>query len=159
MNVGAFGVLAALEWDGEQGSVQTLDSLAGAGYRYPVLGVAMGVFLFALTGFPPLGGFIGKYLVFAAAVNSGLTWLAVIGVLASVVSAYYYLRILVVMWMRSEDEAPEAARPSLALAPSTAAVLGVCAVLLLVLGVVPGGLIEAAEGYFSGAGAVLSAVR
>ncbi|MEM1055050.1 MAG: NADH-quinone oxidoreductase subunit N [Bacteroidota bacterium] len=159
MNVGAFGVLAALEWDGEQGAAQDLDSLSGSGYRYPVLGVAMGVFLFALTGFPPLGGFIGKYLVFAAAVDAGLTWLAVIGVLASVVSAYYYLRILVVMWMKTDDDLAVNAKPLLALNRSTAAVLCVCAVLLLILGVVPGGLIETAEGYFAGSDAALSALR
>src|SRR5690606_36405492 len=69
MNVGAFGVMAALEWDGEQGAAQTVDSLAGAGYRRPLLGVAMGVCMFALTGFPPLAGFFGKYFVFAAAID------------------------------------------------------------------------------------------
>lgn len=159
MNVGAFGVLAALEWDGEQGMVQDMDSLAGAGYRRPVLGVTMGVFLFALTGFPPLAGFIGKYLVFAAAVDAGLTWLAVVGVLASVVSAYYYLRILVVMWMRPETDAPEAARQPLALATSTVAVLAVCAGLLLLLGVIPGSLIDTAQGYFETTSAVISAMR
>ena len=157
MNVGAFGVLAALEWDGEQGAEQTLDSLAGAGYRKPVLGVAMGVFMFALTGFPPLAGFMGKYFVFAAAVDSGLTWLAVVGVLASVVSAYYYLRVLVVLWMRDGDEAPEAARGPLAITPGTQAVLVVCAILLLVFGVVPGVVSGPAEGFFEGAGALLSA--
>ena len=156
MNIGAFGVIAALEWDSDQGATQTLDSLAGSGYRRPILGVTMGVFLFALTGFPPLGGFIGKYLVFKAAIGAGLTWLTVIGVLASVVSAYYYLRVLVVMWMRSEDEAPQEARGALALSPATSAVLGVCAIVLLLLGVVPGGLIEAVQSYFAGT-AVLSA--
>jgi NADH-quinone oxidoreductase subunit N len=157
MNVGAFGVLAVLEWDGEQGAEQTLDSLAGAGYRKPVLGVAMGVFMFALTGFPPLAGFLGKYFVFAAAVDAGLTWLAVVGVLASVVSAYYYLRVLVVLWMKSEDEAPEAARGALALTPATSAVLIVCAVLLLLFGVLPGVVIGPAEGFFEGAGALMTA--
>ena len=68
MNVGAFGVMGALEWDGEQGADQSLASLAGVGYRKPFLGVAMAVFMFALTGFPPFAGFIGKYLVFSAAV-------------------------------------------------------------------------------------------
>ena len=158
MNIGAFGVLAALEWDGEQGAEQSLDSLAGAGYRHPLLGVTMGVFMFALTGFPPLAGFIGKYLVFAAAVDSGLTWLAVIGVLASVVSAYYYIRILVVMWMQAPEEAPEAARRPFALAPVTSVVLGLCAVLLLLLGILPGGVIEAAESFFGGV-ATMTALR
>ena len=149
MNVGAFGVLAALEWDGEQGADQTLDTLAGAGYRQPFLGVAMGVFMFALTGFPPLAGFIGKYLVFAAAIDAGLTWVAVVGVLASVVSAYYYLRVLVVLWMRPETDAPAAARVPFRVAPGTAVALGVCVVALLGLGVLPGGVVGAVQGFFA----------
>ena len=148
MNVGAFGVMGALEWDGEQGADQDLDSLAGVGYRKPWLGVAMGVFMFALTGFPPLAGFIGKYLVFAAAVDAGLVWLAILGVLASVVSGYYYLRVLVVMWMKSPDEAPDNAKLAFPVAPATAVVLGVCVVALLALGVLPAGLIDATGAAF-----------
>ncbi|MBQ89792.1 MAG: NADH-quinone oxidoreductase subunit N [Acidimicrobiaceae bacterium] len=142
MNVGAFGVMGALEWDKEQGADQDLDSLAGVGYRKPFLGVMMGVFMFALTGFPPLAGFIGKYLVFAAAVDAGLTWLAIVGVLASVVSGYYYLRVLVVMWMKSPDEAPANAQQPFPVGRATAAVVAVCALALLVLGVLPGHVID-----------------
>ena len=139
MNVGAFGVMAVLEWDGQQGAEQTTDSLAGVGYRRPLVGVVMGVFMFALAGFPPLAGFFGKYFVFAAAVDGGLVWLAVVGVLASVVSAYYYLRVLVALWMRDPDEAPEAARAAPFAVPTpTAVVLVACAVGLLALGLVPG---------------------
>jgi NADH-quinone oxidoreductase subunit N len=149
MNVGAFGVMAALEWDGEQGAVQTVDSLAGMGFRRPLLGVAMGVFMFALTGFPPLAGFFGKYFVFAAAVDGGLVWLAVVGVLASVVSAYYYLRVLVAFWMRSPEEAPEPVRAQAFPLPAlSAAVLVACAVGLLALGLVPGLVADAAGAYF-----------
>src|SRR5690606_28161976 len=75
MNIGAFGVMAMLEWDGKEGRVQDIDSLAGVGLRKPVLGVTMGVFMFSLTGFPPLGGFFGKLAVFAPAIDAGLTWL------------------------------------------------------------------------------------
>jgi NADH-quinone oxidoreductase subunit N len=149
MNVGAFGVLALLEWDGELGAEQTVDSLAGVGLRRPLLGVAMGVFMFALTGFPPLAGFFGKYFVFAAAVDGGLVWLAVVGVLASVVSAYYYLRVLVALWMRSPDEAPEPVRAAAFPVPRlSAAVLVACAVGLLALGLVPGLVADAAGAYF-----------
>ncbi|MEM1115901.1 MAG: NADH-quinone oxidoreductase subunit N [Bacteroidota bacterium] len=153
MNVGAFAVMGALEWDGEQGADQDLDSLAGIGYRKPFLGVAMGVFMFALTGFPPLAGFIGKYLVFAAAVDAGLTWVAIIGVLASVVSGYYYLRVLVVMWMRDPDEAPDNAKQPFPVGTATAAVVAACAVALLLLGVLPAGVIDATASAF-GADAV-----
>ena len=148
MNVGAFGVMGALEWDGDQGADQSLDSLAGIGYRKPFLGVAMGVFMFALTGFPPLAGFIGKVLVFAAAVDAGLVWLAIVGVLASVVSGYYYLRVLVVMWMKSPDEAPDNARQPFPVGTATALVIGGCAVALLALGVLPAGLIEVTTAAF-----------
>lgn len=150
MNLGAFGVVAALEWDGEQGTEQTLDSLAGVGFRRPVLGVTMGVFMFALIGFPPLAGFIGKYKVFAAAIAADLTWLAVVGVIASIVSAFYYLRVLVVFWMRDPAESPEAVRTAaFPVGAATAAVLVACAVGLLVFGVLPGGVLEATQAYFS----------
>lgn len=148
MNVGAFGVMGALEWDDEQGAGQDLDSLAGIGYRKPFLGVAMGVFMFALTGFPPLAGFIGKYLVFAAAIDAGLVWLAILGVLASVVSGYYYLRVLVVMWMTSPDEAPDNARLEFPVARATAIVVTICAVALLVLGILPAGVIDVTAAAF-----------
>ncbi len=149
MNLGAFGVMAALEWDDEQGAGQTLDSLAGVGYRRPVLGVTMGVFMFALTGFPPLAGFIGKYMVFAAAVDAGMTWLAFVGVTASIVSAFYYLRVLVALWMRSEDESTERVRQSAFPASGlTVAVLVGCAVALLFFGVLPGGVLETTQAFF-----------
>lgn len=157
MNVGAFGVLGALEWDGRAGAAQTLDSLAGIGYRRPWMAAALGVFMFALTGFPPLAGFIGKYLVFSAAIRADLTWLAVVGVLASVVSAVYYLRVLVVVWMRKPEDAPaEVQAAAFPVARATALVVGLCAVALLALGVLPGTLIDLAEsGYRTGVLAAL----
>ena len=150
MNIGAFGVIAVLEWDNEQGAVQTVDSLAGMGYRKPLLGLTMGVFMFALTGFPPLAGFFGKYFVFATAVDGGLTWLAIVGVLASAISAYYYLRVLVAFWMRSPDEEPEAVqREGFAVSMGVQVVLVACAVGLLVLGLVPGLVMEFAGVLFA----------
>jgi NADH-quinone oxidoreductase subunit N len=149
MNLGAFGVMAALEWDAEQGAEQTLDSLAGAGYRKPILGVTMGVFMFALTGFPPLAGFIGKYKVFAAAVEADMTWLALVGVIASIVSAFYYLRVLVAFWMKSPDEGPANVREaSFPVSALTAVVLVTCAVGLLFFGVLPGGVLETTRMFF-----------
>ena len=139
MNIGAFGVMALLEWDGKEGRSQTIDSLAGIGFRKPLLGVTMGIFMFSLTGFPPLGGFFGKVAVFAPAIDAGLTWLAIVGFLASVLSAYYYLRVLFVFWMRSpEDQAAEAKKATFPVPTGSAAVLVLCAVLLLIIGFVPG---------------------
>jgi NADH-quinone oxidoreductase subunit N len=149
MNLGAFGVIGALEWDEEQGATQTIDSLAGIGYRKPILGVTMGIFMFALIGFPPLAGFIGKYLVFVAAIEGGLLWLALIGVLTSIVSAYYYLRVLVAFWMKDPaDQSQQVRQAAFPVSPVTKVVLIVCAVGLLVFGIVPGGVMELTEALF-----------
>ena len=153
MNIGAFGVMALLEWDGKTGREQTLDSLSGVGLRRPLLGVTMGFFMFSLIGFPPLGGFIGKYAIFAPAIAAGYTWLVILAVLMSAVSAFYYLRVLYVFFMKSPDDAPEAAtaaREAFAVPTGSAAVLVVCAALLLVLGLAPG-LLEVTASYFPAA--------
>jgi len=152
MNIGAFGVMGMLEWDGKQGREQTLSSLAGIGNRRPLLGVAMGVFMFSLIGFPPFGGFIGKYAVFAPAIDAGMTWLAIVGVLMSAVSAYYYLRVLYVFWMQSREDvdAALAVSPN-ALPQATVGATGtlvVCAVALVVLGLFAGGVLETTAGFF-----------
>lgn len=150
MNIGAFGVIALLEWDGKAGQEQTLDSLAGIGLKKPLLGVTMGFFMFSLIGFPPLGGFLGKYAIFAPAIDAGLTWLVIIAVLASAVSAYYYLRVLYVFFMQSPEDTPEAAEASRRAFPvpgASAAVLVICAVALLALGVLPG-LLEVTGSFF-----------
>jgi len=152
MNIGAFGVMGLLEWDGKQGREQTLSSLAGIGNRRPVLGVAMGVFMFSLIGFPPFGGFIGKYAVFGPAIDAGMTWLALIGVLMSAVSAYYYLRVLYVFWMQSREEVEAAAAFSDTAVPratlGATTTLVVCAVALLGLGLFAGGVLETTAGFF-----------
>ncbi|MDX1430133.1 MAG: NADH-quinone oxidoreductase subunit N [Rhodothermales bacterium] len=156
MNIGAFGVMAALEWDGQVGQKQDLNSLAGIGFRKPLLGVTMGFFMFSLTGFPPLGGFIGKYAVFAPAIDAGLTWLVIVGLLASAASAYYYLRVLYVFWMKtpSESNAHILEQLSASRVPvSASVVLVVCAGLLLVLGIYPG-LLESTGAFFSDAASV-----
>jgi NADH-quinone oxidoreductase subunit N len=149
MNIGAFGVIALLEWDEKGGREQTLDSLAGVGHRKPLLGWTMVVFMFSLSGFPPFGGFMGKVAVFGPAIESGLIWLAICGVLASAISAYYYLRVLVVFFMKSEDEVRVPVATNAFPVPTTSAVvLVVCAVALVVLGVYPQ-LLELTESYFS----------
>lgn len=155
MNVAAFGVMAILEWDEAQGREQTLESLAGIGYRKPLLGVVMAVCMFSLIGFPPLGGFIGKWMVFAAAVEADMTWLALIGVLTSVVSAGYYLRVLVYFWMRSEEEQPEAVQSASFPVPTASAfVLTFCAVGIVILGVAPSTVLDLTSAFFDGVSAV-----
>lgn len=151
MNIGAFGVMGLLEWDGKQGREQSLASLAGIGNQRPILGTTMSVFMFSLIGFPPLGGFIGKYAVFAPAIDAGLTWLVLIGVLMSALSAYYYLRVVYVFWMQSPEDVGASGFTEATLPQATPSALGtlvVCAVALLVLGVFFGGVLETTASFF-----------
>jgi NADH-quinone oxidoreductase subunit N len=105
MNVGAFAVACAVERRGEFSS--TLADYAGLGRQQPLLAAAMAVFMLSLTGIPPLVGFWGKLYVFRAAVEADMTWLAILGVLNSAVSAFYYLGVLVQMYMREPAPAAE----------------------------------------------------
>jgi len=100
MNVGAFGVLSMLE--SKDGQNLAFDDYAGLSSKNPILAGLMALFMFSLTGIPPFAGFFGKYYVFAGAIEAGYTWLAVIGVLMSVVSAYYYLRLVVLMYFKEQ---------------------------------------------------------
>lgn len=99
MNVGAFGVVAYYER--QQGLDFTdINNYAGLGFKRPLMGVMLSLFLFSLAGIPPFVGFIGKYMVFAAAIDAGFIALAIVGVLASAASVYYYLRPMVYMYFR-----------------------------------------------------------
>jgi len=126
VTLGGFGVFAALSRDGRE--PLTLQDVAGLGERRPALAAAMTVFLISLTGVPVSAGFVGKFYLFGAAVNSGWVLLAVVGVLMSVVSAYYYLRVVVAMYMSApsaEDTwGPVSFSSRLALAVSAVVVLG-----------------------------------
>ena len=108
MNLGTFAVLVSMRRAGK--SVEGIDDLAGLGRTDPVTAMWMAVFMFSMAGIPPLAGFFGKLYVFLAAVQGGFWTLAVVGVLTSVVSAYYYLRIVKVMYfdapVGSLDRAP-----------------------------------------------------
>jgi NADH-quinone oxidoreductase subunit N len=96
--------------------------------------------MFALAGIPPFAGFFGKYYVFFAAIKARMTWLAIVGVLTSLISAYYYLRIVVLMYFR-EGHADIAAKPSRA----AVAVVIVCAIIVLILGLFPSLVIQIAQ--------------
>jgi NADH-quinone oxidoreductase subunit N len=131
MNLGAFAVVVAV---GKKGSPnEEFNDYAGLGFRYPALAMMMTIFMLSLTGIPPLVGFTGKFYIFSAAVKAGYIWLAVIGVLNSVVSAYYYVRVIVTMYMQEGEKQvePLSARPALATA-IVAATVGT-----ILLGVLP----------------------
>jgi NADH-quinone oxidoreductase subunit N len=103
-NLGAFGVALAIEKD--DGSGTNLEDFVGLAKSRPLLALMMAVFMLSLTGIPLTSGFIGKWFVFKATMDAGLVWLAVIGVLTSVVSAYYYTRIIINMYLRDGEGQP-----------------------------------------------------
>jgi NADH-quinone oxidoreductase subunit N len=103
MNLGTFAVILAMRRRGRM--LEGIDDLAGLSRTDPALALAMAVFMFSMAGIPPLAGFWGKYFIFAAAVQSGLWVLAVIGVLTSVVGAFYYIRVVKVMYFDAPAEA------------------------------------------------------
>src|SRR5438093_133752 len=96
-NIGAFGVIAVI--DSAERPNDLVRDYAGLATDHPALAALMTVFLLSLGGFPPMAGFIAKWYVFSAAVKAGYNWLAIIGVLTSVVSVFFYLRIVVMMYM------------------------------------------------------------
>ncbi|MFN7453447.1 MAG: NADH-quinone oxidoreductase subunit N, partial [Pseudobdellovibrionaceae bacterium] len=138
MTLGAFAIVALIEKD-ENSSVK-IEDLAGYAKKRPLMAFCLTLFLLSLAGIPPLVGFFGKFYMFAAAIGEGLLWLAVWGVLNSVISVYYYLRPIVVMYMKEgeEDEAPRSFR-------ATKTAILVSAILVVFLGLVSGPLFEAVE--------------
>ena len=136
-NLAAFFAVIAISSKVESDEI---DSYAGVARRAPLLAAALAFALISLTGIPPTAGFMAKVFIFAAAVNSGLVWLAVAGVVNSVVSAYYYLRVIRTMYFLpapSEEAVPSSLVFRLA--------LGITVLGVLVLGLVPGPLMDLAK--------------
>ncbi|MEE8449000.1 MAG: NADH-quinone oxidoreductase subunit N [Thermodesulfobacteriota bacterium] len=131
MNLGAFGIVILLVTGGEERS--RLSDFAGLATSHPVAAAAMALFMLSLTGIPPTAGFVGKFYLFSAAVNAGFIWLAIIAVLNSAVSVYYYLRVIIIMYM---SEASSVERP-LILSPSSVIALVLAAAGTLALGLYP----------------------
>jgi len=98
MNIGAFSAIIALSKKDKE--YLELEDYAGIGFKYPWIGATFSIFLFSLAGFPPTGGFLAKFYVFSSAVREGLISLVVIAVLASLISVFYYLRIIIFMYMK-----------------------------------------------------------
>ena len=131
MTVGAFGVVAALGRAGEP--LENIEDYAGLGSRAPLLGATMAIFMLSLMGMPPLAGFAGKFYVFSIAVQEDFIVLAVVGVLNSVVSAGYYIRLLIAMYMTPEP----AESPTLGRRPYLIASIVIAAGLTVLIGVFP----------------------
>jgi NADH-quinone oxidoreductase subunit N len=139
MNVGAFAVVSHFSGDGER--YVSIDDYAGLGRRSPVLAATLTIFMLSLIGIPLTGGFLAKFYVFSAALNSNLVWLTIIGVVNSAIAAYYYLRLIVVMYMNEGDETVTLTPVPIAVAAS----LLVAAGLTIYLGVFPGKVLDLAR--------------
>jgi NADH-quinone oxidoreductase subunit N len=141
MNLGAFAIIGLVEHEGDQNLL--LDDYAGLSTSQPLLAVLMAIFMFALAGVPPFAGFFGKYYIFLAAIRAKMVWLAIIGVLTSLVSAYYYLRLVVLMFFRE-------GRANVEIPPSkiVLTMIVVSALLVLLLGLFPSIIIQTVQRYF-----------
>lgn len=131
MNIGAFTVVITLGRKGEENT--DIDSYAGLAVRHPFIALCMSIFLLSLAGIPPLAGFVGKFYVFSAAVKAQYYWLAVIGVLNSVVAAYYYLRVMMYMYFKE----PLRDLGTIDTGPQYSAVMLICIWAILQMGIFP----------------------
>jgi NADH-quinone oxidoreductase subunit N len=140
MTLGAFGVLTFLERKDGGAEAERFGAFAGVGFRHPALGVAMALFMVALAGMPPTGGFFGKLYVFSSALSVGDYGLVFAGIAGSIISIYYYLRVIVAFYMRDvPDPGP---LPTATSSRALTLGLAVAAVAVVYLGVFPGRWID-----------------
>lgn len=139
MNIGAFAIIILVGKKGEENL--NVSDFAGFGYKHPLLGIAMCIFLFSLAGIPPAAGFIGKFYLFSGAIQAGYIWLAIIGVLNSAASVYYYLRVMVFMYFKDPTEEFAWVK----LTPAFAVCLLIAVAGVLIPGVLPGVFLELAQ--------------
>jgi NADH-quinone oxidoreductase subunit N len=137
MNFGAFAVITLLA--GPDGDRDGFSDLEGLAQRNPVLAVLMSIFMLSLAGFPPTVGFFGKLFLFTAGVSAGYTWLVVLAVLMSVVSVFYYVRVLIPIW------SPSARRDPVPASISSTSVIALSGVASLALGIYPTTLLIASQ--------------
>lgn len=126
MNIGAFAIVILLD-KGEQ-----ISEYAGLSKSHPLAAFAMLVFMFSLTGIPPMAGFIGKFNLFVAAINAGYTWLVVVAVIFSAISAFYYLRVVMNMYMKTADQ-----EVAITTSPALGVALCITVLAVFVIGILP----------------------
>jgi NADH-quinone oxidoreductase subunit N len=131
-NFGAFAVVTYVARKGEK--FTKIDDFAGLAQRQPAMAAMLTIFLLSLIGVPFTGGFFGKFYIFKAALESGLVWLTVLGLLNSAVAAYYYLRVLVVMYMKEPDASQDPLPPA---GPAMKFAIYGSAIATLLLGIFP----------------------
>ena len=138
MTLGAFAVIGMLRKGEREG--EEIEDFTGLAKRQPLAAFLMLVFMVSLAGIPPTAGFIGKFYVFMAAVDAGLAWLAAIALLFAAVSAYYYMRVVMVMYMREPD--PAAVAPRLVTSPALSFVLACAVAGVILFGLFPNPLVS-----------------
>jgi NADH-quinone oxidoreductase subunit N len=143
MTAGAFAVLVSLNEPGDP--QESYSDFAGLGFKRPFLGMAMTVFMLSLAGFPPLAGFTGKFYVFRGAVMSGHLNLAIIGVLNSLLSVIYYLRVIVAMYMEEGGAASKSFKQS----PYLYLAVAIALIGTVYLGILPSSALEWSRNAFA----------
>jgi len=139
MTLGAFAIVALLRKGGLEG--EELEDFTGLSKRHKGAAFLMLIFMVSLAGIPPTAGFIGKFYLFMSAVNAGLVWLAVVGLIFAAVSAFYYFRVVMVMYMR-EPSSTQELETRLALSPATTVVLACAVGGVVLLGIYPDPLVS-----------------
>jgi NADH-quinone oxidoreductase subunit N len=142
MTLGAFAMVAILRKGGLEG--EEVEDFSGLAKRHKGGAFLMLVFMVSLAGIPPTAGFIGKFYLFMAAVNAGLAWLAIVGLIFAAISAFFYLRIVMVMYMR-EPSSDQELHTRLVLSPQISVVLACAVAGVVLLGIFPGPLVSVAD--------------
>lgn len=144
MNLGAFAIITVVGGKGEE--KVNVEDFTGFGYRNPIAAIMMSLFLFSLAGIPPTAGFMGKFYIFTAAIKEGFLGLAIIGVINSVISVYYYLRITIVMYMKGSDDPTAGEKfPAIVFSPAVIIAIIIAAYGVLRMGILPTDYIEIAH--------------
>jgi NADH-quinone oxidoreductase subunit N len=143
MNIGAFAIVILLRSEGFKGD--DLSDYEGLAKTHPLASALMLVFMFSLTGIPPTAGFIGKFYVFMSAINAGHTWLVVIAVIFSAISAYFYLRIVMYMYMKEPKETVQ-----LTTTPEINFALAITVAAVIIIGILPSAFVNFARAAVAG---------
>lgn len=139
MTFGAFAIVAMLRKGSIEG--EEIEDFTGLSKRYPLAALLMLIFMVSLAGIPPTAGFVGKLYIFKSAVEAGMTWLAALALIFAAISAYYYLRLVMVMYMREPNDQSDTA-PRLVMSPTLSIVLACAVAGVVIFGVYPNPLVS-----------------
>ncbi|MFA4827753.1 MAG: NADH-quinone oxidoreductase subunit N [Thermodesulfovibrionales bacterium] len=143
MNIGAFAVVIMLRSEGFKGD--NISDYEGLAKTHPLAAALMLVFMFSLTGIPPTAGFMGKFYVFMSAINAGYTWVVIIAVMFSAISAYFYLRVVMYMYMKEPKETVQ-----LSTSPAIGLALAITVIAVLAIGILPSAIVNFARNAVAG---------